>query len=223
MMWKRGNGLLGFGFAAIGLALCSGCISTGPWRDSLEAAVMAGGQIAKAVERSYTNSWPHPLMDDPMIERGWAGANGRIYLALNVASCVDKFIQQTDVYRTWPGTQSYFNSLEQRLAPFTLTLVSLDPIVVIMQPHDYGSPVNRSTYDIVGWREHALFLQGLMNYLYYGTQLSKSAETWWFSPDLKQPPVRLVMKEGEAALTIPGTGLRLVRVPEGWCAEPLAR
>ncbi len=211
------------GLVASYLAVASGCTSYGRWRDSQEPSGLVAGQIAKSVERTGTGTfWWDPMAGIPFTQFAWADARGNKYKLRQIAFDVAHFIKQTTIYSAWPGTNSYVNGVQKRLAPFRFTLVSIKPTIVIMQPRDYGK-LDRSTAEIVGEREHAFYLPGLSNPLYYGAQLPSSTEIWWLSPDLNRPPQRLLLPEGSSVVEIREGQLHMVRSPEGWRVEPTAR
>ena len=205
---------------ATSLVVVPGCTSYGPWKASPEKAILISGQPAKSVDRTYVNNFMlNPAMGATSTEFAWADARDHKHTSSEITINLGSFIQQTDIYRIWAHTGAFVNSVEQRLAPFTLTLVSVNPTVVIMQPHDYGR-LDRSINAIVGEREHALSIPGLLNHLYYGTQLPPSSDIWWFSPDLNQKPERLFVSDGNTVV-IPKADLCLIRVTTGWRVEAM--
>jgi hypothetical protein len=105
----------------------------------------------------------------------------------------------------------------QRIAPFRFIMVSIHPMVIVMQPHDYG-PLNRPVEDLLGAERHepGTPMFGLINPLHFGTQLPASDELWWLSPDLKVQPTKLDTSNGIATIPLPDGQLVLSRNPTGW-------
>lgn len=106
------------------------------------------------------------------------------------------YLKRKRLLQSWPETQSNHNGYQQRLAPFTFHIVAIEPVVVVMVPHDFGETHNRSTFDIVGFHpKQFLINQYMMNYFEYGTSVPFHENPLWFSPDLKIGPIPVPKKE----------------------------
>jgi hypothetical protein len=188
--------------------------SYGAWETDDRPAPMICGAPGTSTRRSYELTNPlDPANGARRWELGWTDSKGRRYEAAEVAEDVSRRLQNTEMFTQWPGTQSTVNDVRQRLAPHIITLVSLQPTVVLLQPHDYGGLINRSSVVIVGDRSpDKLCLSGLLNWLFVGTRLTPSDEVWCLVPDLNQEPTHLSLSA--AATPIPGTELTITRTAD---------
>jgi hypothetical protein len=105
------------------------------------------------------------------------------------------YLKRKRLLQSWPETQSNYNGYQQRLAPFKFYIVSVEPLVVIMIPHDFGE-IRRANVAIVGWHPEQAFRNSFMiNYFEYGTYLPFHENQLWFSQDLKIGPIPVPKKE----------------------------
>jgi hypothetical protein len=186
----------------------------GAWEADDRPAPMIGNAPGSSTRRSCELTNPlDPANGARRWELGWVDSKNRRYGAVEVAEDVSRCLQDTEMFTQWPGTQSSVNDVQQRLAPYIITLVSLRPTVVLLQPHDYGGLINRSSVVIVGDRSpDKLCLSGLLNWLFVGTRLTPTDELWCLVPDLAKEPTHLSLSA--AATPIPGTKLAITRTAD---------
>ena len=67
---------------------------------------------------------------------GWQDADGARYVPKEIAAEVARFLRRSAAFESWPGSRTTIDDVVQRTAPFRLVLVSLEPVVVLMQPTD---------------------------------------------------------------------------------------
>lgn len=181
-----------------------------------EAAPLIGNSMGKSIRRSYvgpTDPRYEAAKGSPWSEKGWADSKGRKYLALEIVEDVSCQLQRTEMFKEWPCTPLWIDDVQQKLAPFRFSLVSIDPTIVLMQAHDYGAREGRSKSDVVGPSSpDSLHMDGLENWLFVGTHLPATSEIWCFAPALNKEPKRLVLSSVQTE--IPGTKITITRAAE---------
>lgn len=146
----------------------------------------------------------------------WVTASGKRRDVLQLSDSVDSYLKRLGCFDQWPESQSSVGNIRLRLAPFTFHIVAMEPMVVIMVPHDFGNPKsNRSTYDIVGHQPKQAFgCRYMLNYIEYGTTVPYHRDILWFSPDIGTAPLALT-RRNDSELEIHHKRIRLVTKREG--------
>jgi len=141
----------------------------------------------------------------------WADAKGRRVEAFKIIDSAMRYLEELGYFQRWPKTNAGFDNYIQRLAPFTFHLVSTQPIIIVMVPHDFGNANDgRSISEIVGRPpKQATNTKYMLNHIEYGTTFPYHTEALWFSPDLRVPPTKLLAETG-IHQTIVQPGLKLV-------------
>ena len=130
----------------------------------------------------------------------WEDAQGAKHVQYEVWTKAQEHLIAGGVLSDWPITGSIVSGVEQRLAPFKFFIVSIEPTVVVMLPHEFEDPIGRSTSEILGRDlEKGLFSKYLMNKGHHGVVCPYAEEFMWFSPDLDIGPTSISVKLHEAA------------------------
>lgn len=177
----------------------------GPW--------MAPGVQVREFTRSYFAGLMHTSDADDSV---WSTSSGDRRDVMSIADSIDSHLKKLGYFDRWPESGSSVGSYRQRLAPFTFHIVAIDPIVVLMVPHDFGDPKgNRSINDIVGSHpKQALGSRFMLNHIEYGTKLPYHSEILWFSPNLGTTPAPLTRRGGSEQEVV-HRQIRLLTVQEG--------
>jgi hypothetical protein len=204
--WQTGTDVLRRGSVLLLLGIV-GCCSLAPWRP--EAATedlpwCAPGRQATE-ESKLQNS---PMAPAPQTRYRWVAGHFKRGAPWAYARTADKYLARLGLVETWPETGAGAGSITLRLAPYEFTIVSIHPVIVIMRPHDFGSPTGRSISDIVGSGTGKLHSRYLMNYYEYGTSFPWQERLLWFSPDLHVEPT---------AFKLPAAGTNVIE----WCRGKL--
>jgi len=123
----------------------------------------------------------------------WTTANGARKDADKIIDSTMRYLEKLGYFDRWPKTGFGFDDYDRRLAPFTFHIIAIEPIIVTMVPHDFGSQVvGKSGTQILGPRpKQGVSSKFMMNYIEYGTSLLYHPDVLWFSPDLRIPPTPL--------------------------------
>ncbi|TWI61924.1 hypothetical protein LZ24_03403 [Desulfobotulus alkaliphilus] len=106
------------------------------------------------------------------------------------------YLKRKRLLQSWPESNFNYNGYQQRLAPFKFYIVSVEPLVIIMIPYDFGEIKNRGRACLVGDRPSQFIANKYMvNYFEYGTYVPFHENPLWFSPDLKIGPIPVPKKE----------------------------
>ena len=151
----------------------------------------------------------------------WTTATGSRRDAARIPTAIDHYLKQRGYFDQWPESGSSIGGYGvQRVAPFKFYVVAVDPLVVIMAPHDFGNPKgNRSIYNIVGPEPKQAFgSPHMLNYIEYGTRLPYNTNLLWFSPEISSAPLPLTAHgETEMELVNQRKHLKLVLKKSGDC------
>lgn len=163
---------------------------TAKWQDTgIKGPWAAPGIQAQKFEREYWTFMAGAVSTDAV----WRTPKGR-HDARDIVSSVDKYLMHLGYFDRWPQSQAGINGYIQRVAPFTFHVVALDPTIVIMVPHDFGSLTNRSINEIMGSAPSDSGSDHMLNPITFGTKPPYHADVLWFSPDISQPPTRLTRR-----------------------------
>lgn len=127
---------------------------------------------------------------------------------------IDSYLLDLKLINNWQKSQSSINGITQKLAPYKFTFVSIDPIIVIMRPYDFGS-IYQSTHSLVGNPKPAVSSKYLLNYYEYGTKLPFQPDLLWFSPDLKIEPSKLTLNKDEEKEIAWDKGILILKTVNG--------
>ena len=128
------------------------------------------------------------------------------------AEKIDSYLKEISVVDHSQESQAWADGINQRVAPYKFTFISVHPLIVIMRPYDFGPQENRSISEIVGSRgSFALQSRFLMNYYEYGTEIPFQTDLLWFSPDLNIKPQKIDLKiNGKQDISWSGESLVLI-------------
>ena len=136
------------------------------------------------------------------IEYRWVTSFWQKHTIYSYPEAIDSYLKKINLIDNWPASQSWNNNINEKVAPYKFTFVSIHPLVVIMRPYEFGPLKNRSTYDIVGSPDSAMRSKYLLNYYEYGTSFPFQPDLSWFSPDLEIKPKKLELsKSGHEEIT----------------------
>ena len=202
-----------FNFQIIALLLClGGC--DGSWNvRHVEGPLVAPGQMAEQRYRAKDN-WSGV----PGQETIWVDAKGNRYDLNKVGDSFTPFLQANGVLSTWPKTGGGSSGIDTRLAPYRIFIATLDPMIVILIPHDYGSPIGRSDSEIIGRRPAKSVRNSyLINYVQYGTRIPFHENAEWLSADLNIVPTPITIDAlGNSSISFPTGTLTLTRHDDIW-------
>ncbi len=145
---------------------------------------------------------------------------------------IDQYLIDAGVIKKWSKEGEYIsekNRLDKdernrRTAPYDFTMVSINPIIVIMTPYDLGKIKKENGYEYHRMLEDSdnyissysggcslnpkyyLYSVHLENRIIYATIFNYSKEILWFSPDLRIEP---------KLLNIPEKGIGIIEWPTG--------
>jgi hypothetical protein len=167
--------------------------------------------------REFKREYFANFMDDGVTsDKEWTTATGSHLNAYRVADSVEHYLKKRGYLDQWPQSQAGVGDYILRVAPYTFHIVTIDPTVVIMVPHNFGNPRdNRSSGDIVGWPPKQSFTSDrMLNYIQYGTSFPYSTNILWFSPDRSSAPAE-PSRLGDSELEIVGKHIKLVMKKDG--------
>ena len=147
----------------------------------------------------------------------WTDAKGRRVEVFEIINSAMRYLEELGYFRRWPKTNRGINDYIQRLAPFTFHLVSTQPTIIVMVPHDFGKANDgRSNSEMVGRPpKQAADTKYMINYIEFGTTFPFHPEALWFSPDLRVPPTNFVAGIGvEQMIVQPGIKLLITKQVE---------
>jgi hypothetical protein len=166
---------------------CTGQSLTADW----EEAKVDGPWIGNGIQaREYIKSYFAHVMDAGVTEKKeWRSPDGTRINADGVFRSIDQYLQKSGLLEKWPGSGAYSDNREHRLAPFTFHLISVNPTIVVLAPHDFGTEKNRSVSGTVGFAPKQFQVSDFVtNHFEYGTKVPLHADLLWFSPESKTLP-----------------------------------
>ena len=195
----------------VATAFCLGCTRLaeipidGPW--------VAPGIHAREFERTKSR------VSSPLSEHVsfWTDAKGHRVEVFKIVDPAMRYLEGLGYFQRWPETNMGFDDYIQRLAPYTFHLVSMQPTIVVMIPHDFGKASDgRSIAQMVGSPpKQSVSTKYMINHIEYGTTFPYHPEGLWFSPDLRVPPTKIGARTGnEQEIVHPGIKLVITRKGE---------
>lgn len=136
----------------------------------------------------------------------------RKYNPYRLADQIEQFMAARGMFAQWLPTGlvdlSEGEPISEVIAPFRFTLVSVDPMVVLMTPHAF--PPNVSAFDMPG-RNDASFpgIRRMANNIELGTTAPYADGMQFFLPEQGLGPAPLAWSNGEASIAL-GSGERLL-------------
>jgi len=106
----------------------SGCISSGPWRDSSLTGPWFAPDKKATVHTRMQNGymWPCAKQQTAIATKwGWKTP------VSSIGRQIDDLLTDSQVLASWPASGSYIGKYQQRHPPYRLYLVAVDPIVLI--------------------------------------------------------------------------------------------
>jgi len=146
----------------------------------------------------------------------WTDAKGHRVEVLKIVDSAMRYLEGLGYFQRWPETNVGFDDYVQRLAPYTFHIVSIQPTIVVMIPHDFGNPTDgRSITQIVGQPPNqSVSTKYMINHIEYGTTFPYHPEALWFSSELRVPPTKIAAHTGEQEIVHPGIKLVITRKDE---------
>lgn len=136
----------------------------------------------------------------------------RKYNPYRLADQIEQFMVARGMFAHWLPTRvvdlSEGEPIREVIAPFRFTLVSVDPMVVLMTPHAF--PPNASAFDMPG-RNAVPFpgIRHMQNNIELGTAAPYAEGMQFFLPDQGLGPAPVQWSNDEAAISL-GSGERLL-------------
>ncbi|MCI0498610.1 MAG: hypothetical protein L0Y36_02870 [Planctomycetales bacterium] len=129
----------------------------------------------------------HPPVVVPAVEwteYGWDIGN-RIVPQISVVEDIDKYLKKIGFIKQQKPLEAYINNVQQHIAPYRFFIISLDPLVVVMTPYDYGETNRKSNAELASpmSKQHLTYSAHLVNGYHYGSSVPKSTSYKWFSPE----------------------------------------
>jgi len=130
----------------------------------------------------------------------------------------DRALRSSSEFSSWPVLNSTVNGVRQRVAPYRIYLVSLEPDVAILVPHDFGTTAGKSLNEIFGPRpQHSSVSDYLENHINIGTSVPFLHNAKWVSPDSNHNPSELTLdNNGDSSIAIGDVVLTLKRSGSQW-------
>lgn len=207
----------------VGFGLTStACVQ--PWKAMDDATPWAAGGIpARAIGRVVEKPFFVVAAPDRTMDVRWEDARGVKHRPRDIVEHAQSYLDASGMSQNWPLAGIYIGGsrggVEQRIAPFDFTIVSIDPVVVLMTPHELGPDIEGTRREIVGELadRHQLRGRWLANPFRYGSRMPYDEHVLWFSPDLKHGPSELPMTNAVSeVLLLPHGRLRLMRKGQWW-------
>lgn len=136
----------------------------------------------------------------------------RKYNPYRLADQIEQFMSVRGMFAHWPPTgltdASDGKPIREVLAPFRFTLVSVDPMVVLMTRHAF--PPNVGAYDLPGAFDASFpGIRRMKNNIEIGTTAPYADSIQFFLPEQGVGPATVQWANGEASIPI-GAGERLL-------------
>jgi hypothetical protein len=179
------------------------CVSHGPWQERNNPAPwVAVGKPAKLYIRAV---YPGPfIVAGDTSEAVWQDDRGNRFALSRYQDRIERFMIKTEMMKHWQDSNSANDRGTYKLAPYRLTLLSINPMVLVMTPFDFGSIKGRSESMILeptrGRR--CLGSHYVINDLECGTSAPFGNAMLWFSPDLDVAPTAIVWRAGRATIEL---------------------
>lgn len=136
----------------------------------------------------------------------------RKYNPYRLAGEIEQFMAGRGMFAQWPSTglidASEKGGIPEVIAPFRFTLVSIDPMVVLMTPHAF--PPNAGAYDMPGASDASFpGIRSMRNNIEIGTSAPYADGIEFFLPEQGAGPALVEWSNGEASISL-GSGERLL-------------
>ena len=198
------------------------------WNDMTGARDMpwlGKGGRARWGAKDRTKPWEFMDPRGPKIEARWGASGGTGESPYATAQRAVDYLGQIGFLKPWPRYPADSASAGTTALPYRLTLVCLQPMVVILR-FDLSAaipdPVPEFSFGAYppSHREHP-WLQGLnggglANGVMFGSRVLDRGSLLWFSPDAQVPPTPLDLSRGSAEISANGTRLKMTRNGEEW-------
>ena len=123
----------------------------------------------------------------------WKSASGTEYDTESIADLINTYLDEKGWIKQWPeiGKLTAREEIIVRNPPFIFTIVSIEPVVVLMTPIDYRDLHTTN----IGRRRYLTALNFKDDY-YHGISAQFHPKLQWFSPELRQGPGILGIQPG---------------------------
>ena len=193
--------------------LLLGCGS--PWKpiSNVDTPFVAADKKSQLFEKDTANV-PAPSKRVVAI----SDSRGRKLDLKNIFETADQFLQANGILEEWPTIQANINGEQQRVAPYKIHLVSIEPDIIVLIPHNYGELNDNSIRGIVGDRpEYASYSKYLINHIFIGSKIPFSKDTQWFCPTAKIGVSSLALDDtGTGTIQVDDVTLTLEHVDDHW-------
>jgi hypothetical protein len=144
----------------------------------------------------------------------WTVRNGNRVSPDTILTPLVEHLKGLPEFKNWPESQSNFNGIQQRVAPYKFYLVAIEPVVLVALPDDFRS-LDRSNYEIIGETTNRFFSNRyLLNRIECATTIPFHSQISWCSSDLNIQLTRLEPLN-ENTIKIEDEKVRLVLRKEG--------
>jgi len=136
----------------------------------------------------------------------------RKYNPYRLADQIEQFMVARRMFESWPPTgltdASEGTAIREVLAPYRFTLVSVDPMAVLMTPHAF--PPRAGAYDMPGAFDVSFpGVRRMRNNIEIGTSAPYAEGIQFFLPEQGVGPAPVVWSNGEGSISL-GSGERLL-------------
>ncbi len=116
----------------------------------------------------------------------WKYSWGESEFPKEIVEKIDEFFNEKKMIDEWASGLGTVNGISQRLAPYKIYIISVNPLVLIFEEYDYGDIKERSIFQIMGPVKERWGLQSrhLLNDYKYLTKFEYTGVLHWCSPDM---------------------------------------
>jgi hypothetical protein len=176
-------------FTIFGCLFLFGCTST-PWKTLDQQTPLAGPNEPLVAKYRHVSNLTDIAMPSPRSQHAWEKPNGQKINPASVIRSVDSYLKKTGLLDSFKSSRSNIDGYQQKVANHRMCIISVEPTIVLMIPHDFGR-VDRSTYEIrgntVGWG-HMEYSNYMLDGIYTGTDFPYTQGVKWFNPRSRKEP-----------------------------------
>ena len=184
----------------------AGCSTTWPWHQHDETTPwIAPGRRATAFVRNVEPGILGPAQSYVLRDT----LENRSHDPFAFRDRIDDFLRDQHLIEHWGPSGANANGNQLRTAPFVFTIVCVEPVVVMMTPHDFSRA--KAIYDVTG-SKNGLPTRYMVNDYKLDTAVPYAAKMLFFLPETGIGPSEVRWTGDEALIDLPrGELLRLVR------------
>ena len=192
------------------------CTTDLGWRTATQIDAPWNSPGSRAIQMEHGHKYFMP--DNPRWDAYWTTNHNKKLKVYDLVSSLENYFLSSGLLSKWNTTGSFIGETQQRIAPWRICFVAIDPCIVLFTPYPDDQEGQFEIHQVIAnSRKTWLYSTCLVNPLEFGTWVPYSQNLLVLNLDSKELlPIHVNPNSNETVITITKISLALKRQDDRW-------